>query len=47
MINDEWEDFKKEVKPIKKSGLIKSLARKKTLEIKKVIQSSKSFDEID
>ena len=30
MINDEWEVFKKEVKPIKESGIIKDSSKKKT-----------------
>ena len=28
MINDEWEVFKKEVKPIKESGIIKDSSKK-------------------
>jgi hypothetical protein len=34
MINDEWEVFKKEVKPIKESGIIKDSPKKKTFKKK-------------
>ena len=34
MINDEWEVFKKEVKPIKESGIIKDSSKKKTFKKK-------------
>ena len=49
MINDEWEVFKKEVKPIKKSGLIKNTPRKKKFEKERIfeIQYPKNFEEID
>ena len=39
MTNDEWEFFKKEVKPIKKSGVIKNTFIKKSGEIKKYKKS--------
>ena len=38
MTNDEWEVFKKEVKPIKKSGLIKNTPRKKNLRKKEFLK---------
>ena len=40
MINDEWEVFKKEVKPIKESGIIKDSSKKKTLRKKKFLISN-------
>ena len=49
MTNDEWEVFKKEVKPIKKSGVIKKSIVKKTFEKKKIIEkeNQRTFDFID
>ena len=44
MTNDEWEVFKKEVKPIKKSGVIKKSIAKKTFEKKKLLK--KKIEEI-
>ena len=45
MTNDEWEVFKKEVKPIKKTGVIrKSSIAKKTFEKKKLLK--KKIEEI-
>ena len=38
MTNDEWEVFKKEVKPIKNSGVIKKSIVKKTFEKKKLLK---------
>ena len=48
MINDEWEVFKKEVKPIKESGIIKDSSKKKTFK-KKILnfQLPKNYEEID
>ena len=48
MINDEWEVFKKEVKPIKESGIIKDSPKKKTFK-KKILnfQLPKNYEEID
>ena len=39
MINDEWEVFKKEVKPIKESGIIKDSSKKKTFKKKFLISN--------
>ena len=49
MTNDEWEVFKKEVKPIKNSGVIKKSIVKKTFEKKKIIEKEnrRNFDFID
>ena len=49
MTNDEWEVFKKEVKPIKNSGVIKKSIVKKTFEKKKIIEKAnqRTFDFID
>ena len=48
MINDEWEVFKKEVKPIKESGIIKDSPKKKTFK-KKILNFHlrKNYEEID
>ena len=49
MTSDEWEVFKKEVKPIKKSGVIKKSIVKKTFEKKKIIEKEnrRNFDFIN
>ena len=49
MSNDEWEIFKKEVKPIKKSGVIKKPIVKKTFGGKKVFEKEnrRNFDFIN
>ena len=49
MTNDEWEVFKKEVKPLKKSGVIKKSITNKTFEKKKIIEKEnrRTFDFID
>jgi len=46
MTNDEWEFFKKEVQPIKKSGVIKNTFIKKSGEIKNY-KKSENFSYID
>ena len=38
MKNDEWEVFKKGVKPLKKSGVIKKSITNKTFEKKKLLK---------
>jgi len=49
MTNDEWEVFKKEVKPLKKSGVIKKSITNKTFEKKKIIEKEnrRTLDFID
>ena len=47
MINDEWEVFKKEVRPIKESGIIKDSSKKKTLKKILNLQLPKNYEEID
>lgn len=46
MTNDEWEVFKKEIKPIKKSGKVESYFNKKVDKIKRY-EKNESFSHID
>ena len=49
MTNDEWENFKKYVKPIKTSGIIKSSSKNNAIKINqtKKFKVSKNFNHID